>query len=965
MTGMRVKTGGLVDRSVSVPFTWNGRALSGFAGDSLASALLANGVTIMGRSFKYHRPRGIFAAGAEEPNAILDVSLGDRHDPNARATLVELASGMVARPISGWPNAEWDALQGLDLLHRFIPAGFYYKTFMPGWEWFEPSIRKMAGLGTARRNADVRHFETRHAAVDVLVVGGGAAGVAAAKAARTAGVSVMLVDENANGPLAWSKSDIDGMASSDWASLDGVQVLRRTTAFGYYDHNTLGLLERRAAPAGWAEERLWTVTARQVVLATGAIERPLVFPHNDRPGVMLASAVRRYLAQYGVLVGRSVVIVTNNDSAYATAADLLAAGASVTIADVRAEPGAVVATVPGAKIYPGSAVLDVGGLRGVAFADIGPAAGGRFEARVPCDVVASAGGWSPAVHLFSQAGGKLRWDETVSAFLPDRGRQAHHLAGAVTGVWSLAGCLASGHAAGVAAVAALGGVVSAAVPQTAAEPVPAALQPYWFTPVAGSRQWLDLQNDVTVKDVGIAAAENFQSVEHLKRYTTLGMATDQGKTSNVNGLAVMAGLTGRGIGETGTTNFRPPYTPVSLGALAGSRFGALYAPLRELPAHAEHAGLYADLREYGGWRRPACYPRIGEDAALAIAREAREVRQGAGLFDGSSLGKIEVCGPDAAAFLNLMYYNEVANLKPGRLRYVLLLRESGIVYDDGVIARLAQDRYLLSPSSSHTAGVLAMLEQWHQTEYPTMRVAFHDVTAAWATFALCGPKVMEMLAQIPTDIDFGALPHMAIASGTVMGVPARVARVSFTGERSYEISVPAGYGAALWRHLLALGPTPYGIESLSVLRAEKGYILIGTDTDGLTMPTDLGMDGPLRAKKVDFVGRRSLVTPDGLRPDRRQFVGLLPDDPGFVPQVGTHVAMKVDGTPRSQGWITTSAHSPAMGRSICLAMVEGGRSRMGESVSLFDRGRVSRATICSPVFFDPAQTRLGGERLNG
>jgi sarcosine oxidase subunit alpha len=777
----------------------------------------------------------------------------------------------------------------------------------------------------------------------------------------------MLVDENASfgGSLLWGTNIIDGQIGIAWArdaaaalTASGAQLLPNTTAFGYYDHNTIGLLERREAAAdGWAEDRLWSVQATQVVLATGALERPLVFPQNDRPGVMLASAVLRYLRQYGVLVGKSIVLTTNNDTAYESAAALLAAGARVAVADVRAEPGpaAMAAQAAGAHIYPASAVLNTGGVGGIAWADIGRADAknqGDVTRRIGCDIVASSGGWTPVVHLFSQSGGKLRWDETLSAFVPHTGRQVHELAGSMAGWQSLAECLASGHKAG-------GGHGQAPVTATARLPTP--LQPYWHVPVKGTRQWLDLQNDVTVKDAGLAARENFQSVEHLKRYTTLGMATDQGKTSNVNGLAVLAEHTGRSMAETGTTTFRMPYTPVMLGAIAGQRHGDLHAPKRQLPAQAEHDTACALMREYGGWMRPACYPRGRETEAQAVQREAASVRTDGGLFDGSSLGKIEVFGRDAATFLNLIYYNEVANLKPGRLRYVLLLRESGIVYDDGVIARLADDHYLLSPSSSHTAGVLAMLELWHQTEYASMDVAFHDVTAAWATFAICGPNVRPILATLDTDIDLShaALPHMAVAHGHVFGVPARIARVSFTGECSYEVSVPSGYGAALWRHLLAQGPTPYGIESLSVLRAEKGYILIGTDTDGLTMPDDLGMSGPLRAKKVDFVGRRSLTTPDGLRADRRQFVGLLPASATFVPAVGTH-AITDSPKRRSIGWITTSAHSPTLGRSIALGMIEGGRARIGETVTLFDRGKTSRATICSPVFHDAEGAKLHG-----
>jgi len=737
--------------------------------------------------------------------------------------------------------------------------------------------------------------------------------------------------------------------------------------FGAYDQNAFGLLERRTAAAdGWATDRMWSVRARAMMLATGAFERPLVFPDNDRPGVMSAAAVLRYLREFAVLVGEAVVVATNNDSAYAVAMALRAAGAAVTLADVRAAPAAAApAEAAGVRVLPGSAVLGTIGRSGVRLVDIGPADATSVRQatlRVAASVVACSGGWSPAVHLHSQTGGKLRWDAARAAFLPDAARPGQHHAGAVAGAEDLADCLLSGHAVAVSAATELGAEVRVAAPEADAAPITARVRAYWRVPIASARQWLDVQNDVTVKDVALAARENYSSVEHLKRYTTLGMATDQGKTSNVNGLALLAEFTGRDIAQVGTTTFRPPYTPTTLGAFAGMRHGTLYAPWRRLPAHGEHAALNADIREYGGWWRPACYPRAGETPAQAIQREAAAARANVGLFDGSSLGKIVADGPDAASFLNLMYYNEVANLKPGRLRYVLLLREAGTVYDDGVIARLRPERYLLSPSSSHTAGVLAMLEAWRQTEYPAMRVAFHDVTGAWATFAVSGPRSRDVLAPL-TDIDLSpeALPHMAFAEGDILGVAGRIARVSFTGERSYEVSVPAGYGPALWRRLLqADGVTPYGIETLSVLRAEKGYILIGTDTDGMTLPDDLGMSGPLRAKKVDFVGKRSLLTPDATRADRRQFVGLLPDDPGFVPAVGSHAIERSGAGMRSIGWITSACHSPALGRSIALGMIERGRARIGEDVEVFHLGRTTRARIASPVFYDPA-----GERLHG
>ncbi len=971
----RLPTGGRIDRAAPRAFTWDGKALGGFKGDTLASALLANGIRIIGRSFKYHRPRGLYGAWSEEPNAIVDLAWKGEHDPNARSTLVDLQAGMAASGLNAWPSVAHDVYGLIDRFHRFIPAGFYYKTFKsPRWETFEGRIRQMAGLGTLRRSDDRRRYETRHAETDVLVVGAGPAGLAAARAAHAAGLRVILADDRAawGGSLLWREGVIDDRAAADWvadtiAGLDGATLLPRTTVFGAYDHNAFGLLERRPSAAdGWATERVWQVRARHVVLATGAIERPLVFPGNDRPGVMSAAAVLQYLREYGVLAGNRVVLVTNNDSAYETAHALIAAGARITIADARPELGAIArrAADHGIQVRANTVPVNTGGRHGLRWVDVAPRDNLAARERIPADVVAISGGWSPAVHLHSQAGGKLRWDAAEAAFLPEAARPGQHLAGAITGGTSLAEALEAGHHAGTVVASTFGRASAVLPPRAEPAAAPSPIAPLWFVPVPDQRQWIDFQNDVTLKDVALAARENYASVEHLKRYTTLGMANDQGKTSNVNGLAALAAFTGREIPEVGTTTFRPPFVPVSLGALAGMRHGRLYAPIRHLPSHADHLGNGAEMREYGGWLRPACYLRVGETVPQAIQREAASARQAAGLLDGSSLGKIEVQGADAAAFLNLLYYNELATLKPGRLRYCLLLRETGVVYDDGVVARLAPDRFLLSPSSSHTAGVLAMLRAWHQTEYPAMQVAFHDITAAWATYAISGPNARAILGRLATSIDISdaALPHMAIADGSIGGVPGRIARVSFTGERSYELSVPASHGAALWRHLLDLGArdgiTLFGIEALSVLRAEKGFILIGTDTDGMTLPVDLGVTAPLRNKKVDFVGKRSLLTPDATRPDRRQFVGLLPADPRFVPAVGSHAIETADGKRRSIGWITTSCRSPALGRSIALGMIEAGRARIGETVELFHLGQTSRATITAPCHLDPAGERL-------
>jgi len=988
----RLATGGTIDRAKALRFTFNGGALTGYEGDTLASALLANGISVVGRSFKYHRPRGIYGAGAEEPNAILDLAWRGRHDPNAKATLVQLAEGMAAKSVNCWPGPRFDLLGGLDLLHPFLPGGFYYKTFMrPSWRLHEAYIRRLAGIGKVGEAVDESLFEQRHAHCDVLVIGAGPAGLAAARAAASAGLRVILADDQpqAGGSLLWREAEIDGHSGPAWIAHavssiltnPRARLLHRTTAVAYLDHNFVVLAEQRdRAAAGWAQERLWKVRAKQVVLATGAIERPLVFPQNDRPGIMSAAAVSQYLRRYGVRPflpeeGGRAVLFTNNDSAYETARDLLAAGVQVTIVDLhRPMSQELIDRMRnlGADMRVGFVIADVRGrsrVRAVRIAAMNDPSGPRET--IPCDLVGVSGGWTPTIHLHSQSGGTNRYDKYLGAFLPDRVTQAQRSAGAARGLFDLSEILADGYAAGAAAAAACGGAPKGTASHAGGPKGSFAILPYWQVDLPKARQWVDYMNDVTAKDVQLAARENYVSVEHLKRYTTLGMATDQGKTSNLNGLAILAQATGRSIPEVGTTTFRPPFVPVSLGLLSGHRRGELYSPVRRLPAHREHELRGAMFDDYGGWRRPGCYPHPGEDEAVSIRREVLAVRHGVGLFDGSPLGKIEVSGPDAARFLNLIYYNEVANLKPGRIRYCLLLSETGKVYDDGIVARLAEDRYLLSPSSSHAAGVHAALEEWLQCEYQGMRVAISNVTTAWATFAVTGPRAREALARLDTDIDLTdtALPHMAVREGRIGGVPGRIARVSFTGERSFEISVPAGYGTALFRELSALGQdigiAPFGIESLLLLRAEKGYILIGRDTDGTTEPQDLGMLGPLQSKTIEYVGRRSLFRADSKRDDRRQFVGLLSADPNEVIPTGAHaIAESQSGSsgPRSLGYVTSSYMSPALGRSIALGLIERGRERQaaGETVALYALGRRLQAKIVAPAFYDAK-----GERLHG
>ncbi|HWL72167.1 MAG TPA: 2Fe-2S iron-sulfur cluster-binding protein [Geminicoccus sp.] len=970
---LRLPAGGTdLDRARPLSFTFAGRRLQGFAGDSLASALLASGQRVLARSFKYHRPRGLWGFGPEEPNTILDVRFPDgRHDPNARATLVPLEDGMVVGTVHGWPSAQRDLYGFVDRLHPLIPAGFYYKTFMrPSWHLFEPRIRKMAGLGVVPDQSEPLQRAQRHAQVPLVVVGAGPAGLAAARAAALAGLEVMLVDDQPRpgGQLLTDPVVIDGQPGDAWVAVvtaelvahPKVTLLPTTTALGIFDHGLLVLAERRRLPRGFAPERLWKVRAGQVILATGAIERPLVFPDNDRPGVMSAFAARSYLARHGVLAGRHPVVLTGNAAGRRTAELLAAAGAEPVIVDLRADSP----PHPEFPTYAGAVVTAVHGRKGVTGVRVEPLSGGSAT-EIACDLVAVAGGWTPSLHLHMHAGGRLRFEETIDAFVPEGPAGVVRTVGAANGAFATADCLVQGHQAGLLAASA-----DLALPAPVAEPEPAWTQAVWRKldrPKA--RQWVDYQHDVTAKDIELAVQENFVSVEHLKRYTTLGMATDQGKTSNLNGLGLLAQRLDRPVAEVGTTTFRPPYTPFSLAGVAGSRQGSLLSPLRLLPAYREHQRQGAVFEDYGGWWRPACYPKGGEGRQAAIEREVLATRSGVALFDGSPLGKIELKGRDAGSFLDRLYYHRLSDLKPGRIRYVFLLTEHGKVYDDGVVARLAEDHFLLSPSSSHAAGVHAIVEEWRQTGWPELEVIATNVTTAWATYAVTGPKARRVVERLPLPVDLSAaaLPHMGFCQTELAGVPLRIARVSFTGELSFELSVPAAYGPALYRRLEELGApegmVPLGSEALLVLRAEKGYVLVGRDTDGNTEPQDLGFTAPLRTKQHDFVGRRSLQRVASREAGRLELVGLrntVPDEP--IP-TGAHMFIRDEaGNRKSRGYVTSAYRSPTLGRPIALAILADGRAlqEQGAEVDLFHLDRTYRARVVSPVFYDPA-----GERLRG
>ena len=996
MQSWRNSTGGIIDRSRRLSFTFDGRRLAGHPGDTLASALLANGIHLVGRSFKYHRPRGIVGSGAEEPNALVRLGEGGAVEPNARATTTELFDGLVASSQNRWPSLAFDAGALNSVASGLIPAGFYYKTFMwppKAWTFYERFIRRAAGLGKAPEEPDPDVYEKRFAHCDVLVVGAGPTGLQAARAAGRSGARVILADEQAvpGGSLLAEHVSLDGVAGQEWpesvraelAGMTDVTVLPRTTVAGYYDHNFLVAVERVTdhLPGGESplpRQRLWKIRARHVVLATGAIERPLVFPGNDRPGVMLANAVRAFANRWGVRCGARAVVFTNNDSAYRSAIDAADCGIHVTtIVDCRAAPrGRLVeeAHSRGIDVMAGSVIAGVEGrkrVRGVAISsldDSAPASG-----RKECDLVMMSGGWNPTVHLASQSGTRLAWDESLATFVPGDAPSHQTSAGAAAGTFGLVECLRSGTLAGAEAAARAGFDSDApAVPEVDGDTGDGALglEAFWHRPASprDGKAFHDLQNDVTTADVALATRENYVSVEHFKRYTTTGMGTDQGKTSNVNGLAILAGHVGSTIPGVGHTTYRPFYTPVTIGALAGIDTGGdLYDPVRKTPMHTWHEKNGAHFEDVGQWKRPYCYPRAGETVDEAVQRETLAARTSIGILDASTLGKIDIQGADAAEFLDRIYTNMFSTLKVGRCRYGLMCRDDGMVFDDGVTARIAENRFLMSTTTGGASTVLNWLEEWLQTEWTDLEVYCTSVTTHWAAIAVAGPKSRALVSELtPADLSAEAFPFMAWRDADIAGIAGRIFRISFSGETGFELQVPASYGLALWRNLMTAGEkygiTAYGTEAMHVLRAEKGFIIAGQDTDGTTTPHDLGMSWIVSKKKKDFLGMRGLSRPDTLREDRKQLVGLLADDPAVVIPEGAHVSPQPAAQPPvpMEGWVSSSYMSPNCGRSIALALVSRGHDRIGEEVAIPLEKGIVRARIVKPVFFDEEGARLRG-----
>lgn len=957
MSGYRLPKGGLIDRQTVINAVFDGQPITGHSGDTLASAALASGVEVFGRSFKLHRPRGLIGHGLDEANAIVDVGAGDAFEPNLKATMVEMTDGLNARIPNAWPSGQRDMAAALAWFDRFLAAGFYYKTFKwPNWHLFEPMIRKMAGMGAAPESIDPDTYLHGHCEVDVLVIGAGTAGLTCSKVLAEAGANLLLVDQDncLGGQTLWNSDPIEAEQPEAWrtATLDTIRSARRTQvlenacAVGIYDHGSVVI---DVAPRSATAHRLITVRAQSIVLATGAIERPLLFENNDLPGIMLGSAGEAYAGRYGVASGQHVALAGRGEALHRRAARLDQMGVNITaIIDANKPDGHTDGRVFGGRVHRARGDARLTSLKLTGAGD------------VDCDSLLMTGGMTPNIHLWCHTGAKPNYDPDLHSFIADDGSTPAWLAGDAA-ARSGDAAAEDGRWVGYAVAAALS---LRPMPDAPRPPKTLTALPIMGSPddVRPNRVWVDFHNDVRVSDLESAADEGFVSVEHVKRYTTLGMATDQGRTSNVNAVHTLSDYLGVTSKEIGTTRFRPPFKPVRLGAMAGQERAELLSPLRRTAWHQAQLAQGAHFEDYANWSRASAFQKPGETVEAAIQREAFQVRKGVGLFDASPLGKIEVWGPDAADFLNRIYANTIKTLKPGKCRYGLMMSEHGVVFDDGICSRLSDDLFLVGTTSGNANRVYHWLEEWHQREWPELNVGMTNVTEQWATMAINGPNARTLLERLGVDGDISneALPHMNLLETQITGQPARIFRVSFSGELCFEVSLPAKAAKSLWQDAMDAGADlevlPFGIEALMVMRIEKGFLHIGSETDGETVPADIGFGRMVEKKKDDCVGRRSTLRPDALREDRRQMVGLRALNTADRLPLGAHIVN--EASQRSQGWVSSSAASPTLNRWVGLAMLENGRSRNGESVWLYNHGDRIKAEICSPCALDPEGKRL-------
>jgi heterotetrameric sarcosine oxidase alpha subunit len=983
----RLPTGGLIDRAKPLNFTFDGKLYRGFDGDTLASALIANDVKLIGRSFKYHRPRGVMTAGSEEPNALVTLGVGARAEPNTRATTVSLFEGLEAVSQNRWPSLAMDVLAINQLASPIFVAGFYYKTFMwPAKFWeklYEPLIRRAAGLGRASMLPDPDHYDRNHAFCELLIIGGGPAGLIAALLAGRAGLRVIIADEDRllGGRLLSERHEIDGRPAAEWArmaaaelaSMPNVTVLTRTIVFGVYDGREYGAVERVAdhlprATAGQPRQRLWKIVAKRALLASGAIERPLVFGGNDRPGVMTASAVSTYLNRFGVVAGRRAAVFTTSDSGWATAEDLIAAGVEVVaVVDSRTSRHAAAGRVQvaGAEVFLGAAIDDVRG-RTARSVDVRMANG--QSRRIAADLVAMAGGWNPSIGIGSNLGSRPVWSDTIHSFVLDSAPAGMTAIGAAAGRLSLSEALSSGATAAANVVADFGRSASpTAAPQCSDDP--AAVTPLWHVATRKTKAFVDFQHDVTDDDITLAAREGFVSIEHLKRYTTLGMATDQGKTSQLNGHALLAAATGKTIAEAGTILSRPPYLPVAIGVFAGHHREAHFRPVRRTASHDWAATQGASFVDAGQWKRAQWFTRPGEKSWLeTVNREVTTTRNGVGICDVSTLGKIDVHGADAAVLLDRLYVNMFSTLPIGKARYGLMLREDGLVMDDGTTTRFEEHRFFVTTTTANAGKIMQHIDYARQVLWPDLDVQATSVTEQWATYAVAGPLSRALLQKMLPDLDLSneGFPFMAAAEFRWNGMPARIFRLSFSGELAFEVSVPANLGDAFIRAAFDIGDdfdlVPYGTEALGVMRIEKGHPA-GNELNGQTTAGDLGMARML-SKKKDFIGRVMAQRAALVAADRPTLIGIKPIDRDARLRAGGHLLAcdAASVAANDEGYVTSVAFSPTLGHSIGLALLKRGAERHGERIRVHDpvRGADIDIEVCDPVFVDPEGVRVRG-----